>query len=53
MSFSITLDILLYKRGFEESISDHIIEMWRNKNFQISSFENIVKWNCKDECKYQ
>lgn len=47
------VDILLYKKGMEESISDHLIEMWRNKNFQISAFENVITWNCKDECKYE
>lgn len=46
------LDVLLYKKGMEESISDHLIEMWKRKNFDIAAFENLVNWNCKDECKY-
>jgi post-GPI attachment to proteins factor 3 len=46
-------DVLLFKKGMEESISDHLIEMWKRKNFDVTAFENLVKWNCRDECKYE
>jgi post-GPI attachment to proteins factor 3 len=37
----------------EENISDHILELIKLKNFDVGAFENIIKWNCRDECKYK
>lgn len=36
----------------EESVTDHLISLWRYKNFEISVFENLIHWNCRDNCKY-
>jgi hypothetical protein len=46
------LDVLLYKKGYEENTFDHLIEIWRHKKFNIESLEHVIKWNCRDECKY-
>ena len=44
---------MLYKKGMEEKFIDHLIDLWRYRNFEISTFENLITWNCRDECKYQ
>lgn len=36
----------------EEKFTDHLIDLWRYKNFEIKVFENMVQWNCRDDCKY-
>jgi hypothetical protein len=45
--------VLLYKKGLEEKFTDHLFELWRYKNFDVKTFENLVPYNCKDECKYK
>jgi hypothetical protein len=51
--FTFILDVLLYKKGLEEKVSDHLLELWKTKNFEVRIFENLIPWNCKDECKYK
>jgi post-GPI attachment to proteins factor 3 len=46
------LDVLYYKKGMEERFSYNLIDLLRYKKFDVSTFENLVPWNCRDECKY-
>lgn len=37
----------------EEKWTDNVLELMKYKNFEISKFENLIPYNCKDECKYK
>lgn len=36
----------------QEKFIDNFLVFLRMRNFEMKTFENMVTWNCKDECKY-
>lgn len=37
----------------EDKFIDNFLAFLKMRSFEIKTFENMVTWNCKDECKYQ
>ncbi|KAG5678597.1 hypothetical protein PVAND_008258 [Polypedilum vanderplanki] len=46
-------NVQLYRKGMEEKFTDHFIDLLRLRKFDVETFENMISWNCKDECKYK